>query len=312
MSGSRLRPSAPYTPQALAAWFDRLIAEPFQAKGPWKVDFLQPAGEEALSAPDSVSWRVFRNPMSLFIGGIAAVLLELAEPRVRSGVWDYTAFKTDPIGRMRRTGLAAMVTIYGARSVAEPMIERIHRMHDKVRGVTPDGVSYHANDPELLCWVQVTAEYGFLEAYRRFVRPLGRQEGDRLYREGAPAARLYGAGNVPVSEAEAEAMFQRMKPLLEPSPIVREFLDIMKRAPVLPIPFRVCHGLLLRAAVEILPDFARDTLGLGREWRLRKHEAAILRTVAGYLERSVMPSSPAAQACLRLGLPADYLCRAAA
>ena len=47
------------------------------------VDFRQPAGE---AASDSVSWQVFKNPVSLFIGGVTTVLLELAEPRVRSGV----------------------------------------------------------------------------------------------------------------------------------------------------------------------------------------------------------------------------------
>jgi uncharacterized protein (DUF2236 family) len=36
------------------------------------VDFLRPAGEAALASPDSVSWRVFKNPLSLFIGGVAA------------------------------------------------------------------------------------------------------------------------------------------------------------------------------------------------------------------------------------------------
>ena len=50
------------------------------------VDFRQPAGEGALAASDSVSWQVFKNPVSLFIGGVTTVLLELAEPRVRSGV----------------------------------------------------------------------------------------------------------------------------------------------------------------------------------------------------------------------------------
>ena len=49
-------------------------------------DFLRPAGEAALVSPDSVSWRVFKNPLSLFIGGVAAVIMELAEPRVRTGV----------------------------------------------------------------------------------------------------------------------------------------------------------------------------------------------------------------------------------
>src|SRR4029077_1396180 len=48
------------------------------------VDFLRPVGEAALVSPDSISWRVFKNPLSLFIGGVAAVIMELAEPRVRT------------------------------------------------------------------------------------------------------------------------------------------------------------------------------------------------------------------------------------
>ena len=41
-------------------------------------DFSRPAGEAALVSPDSVSWRVFKNPLSLFIGGVTAVIMELA------------------------------------------------------------------------------------------------------------------------------------------------------------------------------------------------------------------------------------------
>ena len=59
-------------------------------------DFLRPAGEAALVSPDSVSWRVFKNPLSLFIGGVAAVIMELAEPRVRADVWEHTTFRVDP------------------------------------------------------------------------------------------------------------------------------------------------------------------------------------------------------------------------
>ena len=71
------------------------------------VDLSQPTGEPALVPGDSVSWEVFGNPVTLLIGGITAVLLELAEPKVRSGVWDHTSFRTDPLKRMRRTGIAA-------------------------------------------------------------------------------------------------------------------------------------------------------------------------------------------------------------
>ena len=44
----------------------------------------------------------------LVVGGIAAVILELAEPRVRTGVWEHTSFRRDPVTRMRRTGYAAI------------------------------------------------------------------------------------------------------------------------------------------------------------------------------------------------------------
>jgi uncharacterized protein (DUF2236 family) len=49
------------------------------------IDFSRPLGEAALLSPDSVSWRVFKNPLSLFIVGVTAVIMELAEPRVRAG-----------------------------------------------------------------------------------------------------------------------------------------------------------------------------------------------------------------------------------
>ena len=62
------------------------------------IDFSRPA---ALVSPDSVSWRVFKNPLSLFIGGVAAVIMELAEPRVRTGVWEHTTFRVDPVRRLR-------------------------------------------------------------------------------------------------------------------------------------------------------------------------------------------------------------------
>jgi uncharacterized protein (DUF2236 family) len=68
------------------------------------INYLEPAGDPGIFGPDSVSWRVLSNPVTVFIGGVTAVLFELAEPRVRSGVWDHTDFRRDPVARMRRTG----------------------------------------------------------------------------------------------------------------------------------------------------------------------------------------------------------------
>src|SRR6202045_1042566 len=120
------------------------------------IDFSWPLGEAALYPPDSLSWRIFKNPVALLIGGITAVILELAEPGVRTGVWEHSSFRKDPIGRLQRTGLAAMVTVYGARSIAEPMIAGIVRRHAAIDGETPAGIRYAANDPRPLGGVDAT------------------------------------------------------------------------------------------------------------------------------------------------------------
>lgn len=271
------------------------------------VDFTRPSGEAALAAPDSVSWRVFKNPVALYIGGITAVLLELAEPRVRSGVWDHTSFRTDPLPRMKRTGLAAMVTVYGARSVAEQMIAGITRMHSQVSGTTPDGQPYRALQPELMDWVQVTASFGFLQAYHHFVAPLPTAERDRFYREARPAAQLYGAHGTPGSEAEQRALFDAMLPALEASDIVAEFLAIMGRTPSLPWPLRPMQALYLRAAVTLLPPAIRQRLVLREDFDLASWQRALVR-VSGWLgDRIPLRKAPPAQSCVRVGLPADYL-----
>lgn len=270
------------------------------------IDFSQPTGEPALASADSVSWRVFRNPVSLFVGGVTAVLLELAEPRVRAGVWEHTSFRADPLRRLQRTGLAAMVTVYGARSVAERMIAGVGRMHGRVSGETPTGHAYRADDPELLDWVQVTASFGFVEAYDRWVRPLSDADKNRFYAEGEPAARLYGAVGAPTSLAGQRALFEAMAPRLEASPVIGEFLAIMRRTDILPGPARALQGLLLRAAVDTLPGWAIDRLDLRRHC-LRAWERPLVRLAGSVADDLVLPSLPPVQACRRLGLPDDWL-----
>jgi uncharacterized protein (DUF2236 family) len=301
--------SALTLPLGLQRIVEATALEFLQPSGAPSMDFARPAGEAALAGPDSVSWQVFRNPVSMLIGGVAAVILELAEPRVRAGVWEHSSFRTDPVERLKRTGLAAMVTVFAARSEAERMIAGVRRAHERVSGVTAAGEVYRANDPELLTWVQATAAFGFLEAYTAYVRPLTPKQRDSFYAEGRPAAELYGSVGAPASEAELRALFEAMGPRLEPSPVVAEFLAIMRSAPLLPRPIRFPQRALVRAAVGILPGWVRERLRLGKEWNLRPLERRLVRQAAKTVDRLRLQVSPWEQACIRLGLPADYLHR---
>lgn len=276
------------------------------ATGP-RVDFAQPAGEPALFAADSVAWRVYRNPVALFIGGVTAVILELAEPSVRTGVWEHSSFSRDPVRRLQRTGLAAMVTVYGARSEAQRMIAGVVRMHARVQGDTPAGVPYRANDLPLLTWVQATASYSFSEAYHRFVRPLDGAARDAFYASSLPAAHLYGAMDAPSNQAQMHALFEAQRTRLEPSPIVFEFLDLMRSAPLMPPALRPVQTMLLRAAVSMTPEWVRERLGLGAPWLLPAWQAPLVRAAGRMAEQMLLPSSPAVQASARLGVPAADL-----
>ena len=270
------------------------------------VDFSKPTGEPALISPDSVSWRVFKNPVSLFVGGVTAVIMELAEPRVRTGVWEHTTFRVNPIRRLRRTGRAAMVTVYGARSSAEAMIAGVRRVHEKVAGTTSSGEAYRANDPELLNWVHGTAAYGFVQAYHAYVRPLSLLERGCYYAEGITTAALYGATSAPASEAELEMLFQAIAGRLERSDIVFEFLAIMRSAPILPLLLRPVQHLLVGAAVDLTPRWLQTILGLNGH-SLHRWEVELVRQAGAFADRLVLESNPAVQACLRMRLPADYL-----
>jgi uncharacterized protein (DUF2236 family) len=297
-----------HPPRPLSEWLDRAAADFIMPRGAPALDLTRPAGEAALVPPMSVSWRIFKNPVAMFVGGVAAVILELAEPRVCSGVWDHTSFRADPVTRLRRTGAAAMITVYGARSQAEAMIAGVRRRHGGVTGITPSGVAYEANDPVLLNWVQATAAFGFLEAYKTFVRPMNAADQDRLYAEGVEGSRLYGAINTPTSRAALETQFAAMRPHLEASPIVHEFLDIVAAAPILPPLLKPLQHMMVRAAVEIVPPWAKALLGLERRG-LRTFEAPLLRRIGAVADRVVVANGPAAQACKRVGLPTDYLYR---
>jgi uncharacterized protein (DUF2236 family) len=275
----------------------------------WKVDFLTPAGEASLQHPSSLQWRIFKNQVALGIGGVAAVLMEFADARIRSGVWDHSTYKVDPIGRSRRTGIAAMGGCYGPASAARRVIQGVTNMHARVQGETPKGEAYKAMDPELLDWVAATAAYGFLNAYDRFVSPLSEADKNRFYRDGGVVARLYGAHNTPKSQDEFLAMMERFAPRFEPHPIVSEFLDIIQSGKAAPNVPRFLHRALARASISILPPIVRQKLELGSSFDLTTADWIALKLAGKLADRRVDPNSPGAQASVRMGLPRDFLYR---
>lgn len=227
------------------------------------VDFESPKGDPGLFGPDSVSWKVHGDFSSMLIGGISALLLQMLHPAALGGVWDHSNFRADMLGRLRRTGQFISATTYGSRNDAEKLIERVRRIHEGVHGTLPDGTSYAASDPDLLTWVHVAEVSCFLASHLRYLNPdLSEEEQDRYYNEIALIAERLGARNVPRSRVEVAAYLQRMRPQLRCDERTREVVNVLFNAPApsfLAKPFGI---LMMRAGIDLLPEWATDQLGL--------------------------------------------------
>jgi uncharacterized protein (DUF2236 family) len=282
------------------------MSEPDSYLG-WKIDFRNPPGEPAGLEPDSMHWKVYKNPVAMAVGGVAAVLLEFADPRIRSGVWDHSIYKQDPIGRSKRTGTAAMVGVYAPRKVAERIIQGVTNMHARVSGATPGGEAYRALDPELLDWVAATAAYGFLTAYDVFVERVPEADKARYYAEAAPGAKLYGVQRSPKSTADFFDMMNRLVDRFEPHAINDEFLDIIMSGKAAPDTPKYLSRAMARASVSLLPPVVRRKLALGPKYDLSAVDRLVVKALGRYLDRKPIPGSPPYDASLRLGLPGNFL-----
>jgi len=232
------------------------------AGNPVRIDFERPAGDPGLFGPDSACWDVHSDFTAMFAGGIRALLLQALHPLALAGVWDYSGFRGDMLGRLRRTAQFIAGTTFAGRADAQALIERVRRIHDGVRGTAPDGRPYAAGDPDLLAWVHAAEVDSFLQAYLRYRNPAYPAERqDRYLREYARVAQALGARGVPASRAELADYMQAMRPALLCDERTREVLRLLRHAPAPGPAARAWARLMTRAGVELLPDWALDMLG---------------------------------------------------
>jgi len=222
-----------------------------------------PASDDALFPRGSVIWRVHGDVTSMMVGGIAALLTQMLHPMALGGVWDHSNVAEDMIGRLRRTARFIAVTTYGQRDCAMEAIARVKRIHEQVGGTLPDGRTYRADDPHLLAWVHVAGAINFLDSWRRYGEPrMSRADQDRYFAESGEVARLLDADPVPNSRAEAEKLIKHFRTDLVADQRTRAFRDLVLKAPAPSLAETPVQLLLMNAAVDVMPDFARTMHGL--------------------------------------------------
>jgi uncharacterized protein (DUF2236 family) len=224
-----------------------------------------PSSDDALFPPGSVIRRVHGDVTSMMVGGIAALLTQMLHPKALGGVWDHSGVAEDQLGRLRRTARFIAVTTFGHRDQAEAAIAKVNAIHERVTGILPDGTEYRATDPWLLAWVHVAGAINFLDGWRRYAEPrMSRADQDTYFAETGEVARMLDADPVPRTRAEGERLMAQFRGELRADQRTRAFRDLVLKAPVQSLTEAPVQLLLMNAAVDLMPRFAREMHGLSR------------------------------------------------
>lgn len=271
--------------------------QPYETYRPMPLRDRSP--DPGLFGPDSVTWRVMREPL-LMLGAGRALLMQAAHPLVAQGAIDHSNYAADPYGRLERTVEWVTVVSFGTTAEAERASARVVQLHGHVRGTLPSAhattrvaarTRYTADDPALLRWVHASFVETMLATHDALVGGLDDGERDAFVREWDAVAALMG---VPRRLLWRDARSMRAYVAREvergpaqPGPGSRTIAQTVLRPPVSSPALRPAAGLLAFVAVGLLPDAVRR--GYGLSWT--PAHAAAHRAIRVWL-RSIRPTMP--------------------
>lgn len=202
---------------------------------------------------------------SMFIGGLSALLLQSLHPLAMAAVAAHSGFRGDPWGRLQRTSAFLAVTTYGPADRAREACEQVRAVHERVRGTAPDGRTYAASDPRLLCWVHIAEVDSFLRAHQRYgARPLDEAGCDGYVADTARIARELGVPDPPTDRAGLAERLASYREELRATPEARRTARYLLLNPPVPLVARLPYGAVAANAVSLLPPWAARALWLPR------------------------------------------------
>jgi uncharacterized protein (DUF2236 family) len=200
---------------------------------------------------------------AMFVGGLRALLLQSLHPLAMAAVEAHSGYRGDPWGRLQRTSTFLAVTTFGTAADAEQAVDRVRKVHARIRGTAPDGRPYRAGDPWLLRWVHVAEVDSFLHCHQAYGRrPLGPAQCDAYVADTARVAGELGVADPPRDRAALEDALRSYRDELVATPQARAAARFLLLYPPIPLIARPAYALLAAAAVASLPRWARRELRL--------------------------------------------------
>jgi uncharacterized protein (DUF2236 family) len=209
------------------------------------------SGDVGLFGPDSVTWKLHREPI-MMLGGLRSLYLQALHPRAVAGISQNSGYRADPWGRLLRTSNYVGTVIYGSTDEVQLAASRLRRLHAGMSAVDPaTGERFRIDEPDLLRWVHVTEVESFLTTAVRAGVRLTADEVDGYYTEQLRSAELVGLdpATVPSTAAEIAAYFEAMRPELS---LTRDSAETALFLTVPPVPDH-WGGLPLRLGLSLGP-----------------------------------------------------------
>lgn len=149
--------------------------------------------------PDSPLRRFVSEPILLAAGGQRALLLQLAHPKVATGVADHSRFRAMPERRLIGTADKVLTLVYGDGGEPQAAWESIMEVHDRINGELhlpagehDAGEPYTAHDPRLLLWVWASLVETLEVVTERYVAPFRPGEREALYADWVAFVTFFG------------------------------------------------------------------------------------------------------------------------
>lgn len=191
--------------------------------------------------PGTQMWRIV-GETTVSLGGMRAVLMQLAHPAIAAAGLQSSTFRADFLGRAWRTFSVMSQLIFGDLDTATGASRRLHVLHARTRGELPVAASparagerYRGTDPALLLWVLATLYERSVFAYGRFVAPLSDGERRAYWEDNRLLGLLLGIpeDEMPPTIEDFDLYWAAMEDdVLEAGPAARELAAYLVRSPL--------------------------------------------------------------------------------
>nr|WP_207782079.1 oxygenase MpaB family protein [Phytoactinopolyspora limicola] len=225
------------------------------------------SSDVGLFGPDSVSWRVHREPI-LWVAGVRALYLQALHPWAVAAVAQNSDYRTGAWARFIRTADYVATVVFGTTADAHAAGARVRRIHEHLRATDPvSGRIYRVDEPPLLRWVHVCEVNSFVTTAQRAGVPLSGADVDHYYAEQVRAAELVGLSpdDVPASGRAVAEYFTDIQSELA---LTSEARDVARFLTFPPMPRRYAWAggrpawlVVAGLAFTLLPRWAQRLYG---------------------------------------------------